>query len=1316
MKRIFRYISYTLMYLIISIASAYGVILLSSNNSGTNDSSNASMPPQISNMINSIMQTSNLDLDLALNLQADGTNAEINISAILDMSQGFESLALQGQIVGKINDQDLLINIIYKNSTVYVEAFNNKFLLETSNLMASIEDILSMIDFQMPSLGFDLSSLDLNTIGGMLSNLKETKDDDKITLAIDVPVVGQIEIQTDYSYRPLALTLPQTQINAINFSVNAEINYPETYDVVEVQEEDYINLTSILDIAKAGINILNQDTITLNSNLKIYEQELNFDLTIDLKNYNVLLTTALNNRIASLIYKDNSIFLSYENLFVKFDLNEFENLTLLLEKYFNIQLPTELINNILSSIANKEILQIINYIQMPEINLKTIDLSVIEKIISENGNYTIFLKEIGKFGLVINNDTLESIAFENDLITASLKCENAIQIPEINKDKYVELSLLLPTVDNILNIAQSNSINGNFGISYNDFKVNGSYQISLNQNDFVVLVNLEILNEKINLTLVNNTIYLQSGAINLKVSLNNIDQILEFLKTYFDLSFDTSSMQNAIETVLEQLSTETYSQFITSISQNGNALLIELANGLDVNIVTSQKYLNIRANYQEFELLASLNSSEEDIEKPVINEVDFISEQDIISITTNILDYINGNSYNAKIDLQYQDLTATGFVSYQNTLEAKLNLKYGEFAYDVAIITDEDFNFDLYISNNNIALKLNLATIEDLAQTITDFLGIDLKEEIKNILNDLKNTTTDFDLSSLSLSIIKQFTKDKIEINYNDVIATINIKNNFVDNFTLNYNDISANLFVLNEKVDITPIEADYQDLATLSDKVNAILNTLLNKTGNISLSLDYVDNNVLTNYQAQARYDLNSTDALKATITQNTENGFKINAGVFDNYVYFDYSDLRVKMEYSSILEIANKILPMVGIEQSIEEIIETIDIGKLLGNLASTAQIPSVDINQVLVMINYIEKFTCNENQLSVILNSKMFGIKNGNNVGITVNFNDNKISNVLINNLYTSDDTSSYLNLNVDFLTFNGVERFEDMTNFMDLTPLKNVILSTLNMTTLTDFEIQGSANISILGINMNVPYTIQLSLNEESGPLLFAEIGTIPVYDILNEDDGDKYQFGDTDGGYDRVLQIYYKQGYIYLYRKEKISKVTIWDKYRDYEKSIKLSLESFMANPLYYLVDWGFGMKSSIMDEIYSAVEKSQNRPTPINFGNVLLGVNEDNVNKVYGLTLNLKELAYNDMMDKMTLSLGLINNAETNYQDYIGLINFTMNMPFTDSIVMNLSTTDTKLVNIGQEIDMSKVHAFADNYSYPEGESWQASDGNWSKQ
>ena len=154
----------------------------------------------------------------------------------------------------------------------------------------------------------------------------------------------------------------------------------------------------------------------------------------------------------------------------------------------------------------------------------------------------------------------------------------------------------------------------------------------------------------------------------------------------------------------------------------------------------------------------------------------------------------------------------------------------------------------------------------------------------------------------------------------------------------------------------------------------------------------------------------------------------------------------------------------------------------------------------------------------------------------------------------------------------------------------------------------------------------------------------------------------------------------------------------------------------MANPLYYLVDWGFGMKSSIMDEIYSAVEKSQNRPTPINFGNVLLGVNEDNVNKVYGLTLNLKELAYNDMMDKMTLSLGLINNAETNYQDYIGLINFTMNMPFTDSIVMNLSTTDTKLVNIGQEIDMSKVHAFADNYSYPEGESWQASDGNWSKQ
>ena len=1295
MKRIFRYISYTLMYLIISIASAYGVILLSMNNTSKDQASNASMPPQISNMINSITQSSNLDIDLNLNLSATGTNANININALLDLSQGFDNLAVQGQIAGTINEQELIVNLIYKDSIVYVEAFNNKFMLESSNIMESISEILSMLNFEMPSLGIDLSSLDLNMIGSMLSNLTETIEENSILLSIEVPVVGKLEIVTDKKYRPISINLPQTQIDtSTSFSVNGNIEYPENFNFDEINSQDYIDLTSIINLAKAGLNFINQDNITLKSNILLENQSLDFDLTIDLKNYNLLISTILGNNKANLIFKDKTIFFDYQNVFVKFDLNEIDTLANLITKYFNIELPVELIENILNSIDSKNIMQIFDINRFPVINLQDIDLSIIEKFSVENNIYTLQIKNIGAFNISTQEDTLSSICFENETVKCSFESVESVEIPALNENKYAELSLLISTFDNVLDIVSSNSINGTFGLSYQDLSLSGEYKISFKNNNIVAFFTITIFEQTIDLIYTNNTIYIQYGEIKIKVSLENIDEVLTFLQNNFNLNLNTDELSSIIKKLSEQLNIEKYPSLITGLNKNENALFISLANGLNLNIVNTEKSLNLRIDCLDLQFIGSLNGSEEIIETPVIDDSNFVTEQNLLNLASNIIDYINSKEYFAEINVKYQDLIAKAYVSYQNNLEVKATLTYNSNTFDIAIIADENFNFDLYITNQKIAIKASIESLKELAETVTKFLGIDLQAEIENILSQFENSTSNINLSMLTKLKITEFSKDIISINYDNINASINFKNDFVDNITISMDDLNGSINLLNEKPNTEPVVVNYQDLATLSEKVTAVLDTLLSNKGNIELSLDNVVDNVLTNYQAQAQYDLASTNALRATISQNIENGFKVNAGVFDNYVYVDYSDLRVKMEYTSLIEIANKILPMLGIEQTVEEILETLDIGKILGDLASSAQSPDVDINQVFEMINYVENFTCNQNQLAVTLNSKMFGIENGNMVEISVTFNENKISNVLIKNMYTGNNAASYINLNVVFFTFNGVEQFEDMTNFMDLTPLKNVLLSAINMTELRNFKIQGSANISILGINMNVPYTIEISLEDLNNPLIYAKIGKIPVFPAVNDD---------VAGARERMLYVYYTNGYVYMHRTEKILKT--------HEKKIKVSLDTFMSDPLHYILSWGLGMKSYIMDEIYAAIEKSQNRPTPINFGNVLLGVNCDETNKVYGLTLNLREIAYNDMMDKMTVGLGIINNAETNYKDYIGTINFAMNMPFTESLVMNLSTTDTRLVEIGQKLDMTKVDNFANSYTHPEGQTWE--DSHW---
>jgi hypothetical protein len=71
--------------------------------------------------------------------------------------------------------------------------------------------------------------------------------------------------------------------------------------------------------------------------------------------------------------------------------------------------------------------------------------------------------------------------------------------------------------------------------------------------------------------------------------------------------------------------------------------------------------------------------------------------------------------------------------------------------------------------------------------------------------------------------------------------------------------------------------------------------------------------------------------------------------------------------------------------------------------------------------------------------------------------------------------------------------------------------------------------------------------------------------------------------------------------------------------RTYEKCTKITVETFMSDPMYYL-QYGIGFTDSIMDAIDEAVQKSANRQGSINLNNVIksFGVDSagDNLNIV----------------------------------------------------------------------------------------------------
>lgn len=105
-RKILKYFSYTFVYLIISLASAYGVILFSVNNAKGNDmGAETQLPQQISSMVEHFSEAQALDLNLSADIHSGADSYTINLDAIVDLSRGLDNIKAQGSLTAIIGEQ-----------------------------------------------------------------------------------------------------------------------------------------------------------------------------------------------------------------------------------------------------------------------------------------------------------------------------------------------------------------------------------------------------------------------------------------------------------------------------------------------------------------------------------------------------------------------------------------------------------------------------------------------------------------------------------------------------------------------------------------------------------------------------------------------------------------------------------------------------------------------------------------------------------------------------------------------------------------------------------------------------------------------------------------------------------------------------------------------------------------------------------------------------------------------------------------------------------------------------------------------------------
>ena len=600
MRRILRYISFTLMYLVISIASAYGVILLSFNNNSIEDSSsNAQMPVQISNILYNVMQDQSMEFDLNVSIKNKKSSALIKANCYLDLSNGLENMTFASDL-SLIEDSDLnnttQLAVVYQNKNVFIDAFNNKFYFSTDNFIGSIYQLLSLLELDLPS--FDINSLDLNEILNTFSNLKETTLENVKIIEIDLPVVEKIIITTDLDYNLMAFEIPTINLEDTQINIEGVFNlYPQTININK-NTEDYKDLTLLMEIANKFLYYAKNNIIAIDGNLSIDNELLNnveYKLFIDLPSSTISLQLLDN---INLTLQNNSIYFNLFNIYLKFDLSELPALISLLKDEFNINLPEILTNLNNSNISFQNIFDIFEFLNF---NLSDLDLSFIEQLNKIENNYNLVLTNIASITFETSDISINKMIINNDYFKTEMDFVEKAQMPQLNEDFYknTELSTLIPYISSFKNLFNSNSVSGDFSLTMpnSNTTLAGQYQIIL--DTYSPEIYLTLNDGQINVAIYESKIFVKLGKdISLLFDLNN-SKSLEALATFKDLLkslFDIEiSKDNILFLLLSQLHSDVNETLISKIYSQQSSLNVELANKILVTINDFENEMQISA-------------------------------------------------------------------------------------------------------------------------------------------------------------------------------------------------------------------------------------------------------------------------------------------------------------------------------------------------------------------------------------------------------------------------------------------------------------------------------------------------------------------------------------------------------------------------------------------------------------------------------------------------------------------------------------------------------------------------------------------------
>ena len=1254
-------------------------------------------------LINNIIEMTKGDIYTTFELSIN----EMKLQGVLN----YHNNEISAQVTTKLFNKDLMVRLI--DNIIYVDYDGLKVKLNVSDISKVIELVEEITGTQMQGVSVIASEQSIKDIVlNLLNNIYLTYNGNEIVITLNYNLndYGIDLSNIDLSILGLDITkLANNQLNVavdctnntVN-SVNAQIEDMLAIDVkifgnlqaINENTSGYLDLVTLLPFVKTIFNTYLSNGISgkVEVNIPQIEQVVG-SVVVDYKiNFNNGLLghfeTTILGKVVKIDIADNKIYLQIDDFKYYFAFNEIEEIINTICEKFNL--------NIDSNVTFYYYLG----------NLKIEVLNDNELQIAYN-DFTLYLSKA--------NDIVLNVEYNGNAISLTIK-NGLNKIDEVTND-YLHIDSLLNKVFNIYDLVNNGNVQININTNIQGQEVDivaninfEQFMLTQNINDLVVDAQVNLLNKVAQVKFLNSTVYLSVDGLNVKFNINDIDLIMQFINKHFgELNLNN-----------QDIDLNTLIKFIASTEDSLSLNLNEFGS---INMLFNNDILrNIVYEFNEYTINIELDYENPKIE--VILQENYSNIVELLPLGDKILEIYNSKAisldavlnanllgslqqFNASINVDFSSNINIDFVTTLEGVEVALHLR-GNILY-----------LDIY----GLKIKLVESDLVDIVEFLNSNFNLSLVAPELNNNNYDGALLIDFINKNFNLSINTSgntFSLGQIGswVTFENVLewtlkdgTTIKFDLNNLPNFKLFGADFSASaeLLALGQNVVLSEIEtSDYVAIQKILDEVQSIINTIKLKQYDIVADAKVYNSNNLR-FDAQIDASLSILNGIYfngfANLTGEQDIAVKLD---YDNeYLYLNYDGLKVKINKQNLKEIAGIVLSVLGVDISSISIFENIDFDFNLDNVTSI--MPNIDFGNPLSLLKVIKSLNYEDGKFFIDLDAKYITNSDYSNV-MKVSFitNNGSLTNITLDNIYTSD--VEYFNLDIAFSEFTGFNPVTD--NYIDLSSASLLLKGIVNTSELTNYHITGNMNIAMnalgIDINWNVPYDIQIKLVDKK-IVAMANVGPMPVVPAVNNDV--PYKAGDTVSGIycglDRKLTIYYIDGYVYFYRTEKVP--VFASSPRTYEKKLKVALETVLQNPMKYM-QYALGFTDDIMQAIADSMELSQNRENPIDLGNVLLAF--DHNDDYYNLTINLGEISNNPQLDTMYVGIKT-SYVEGAGKEYTTDLKFNMHMPFTDNIVMDLTTNDMKLVDINSELDFSALYNYVNSYSYNEDEEWEASKGNW---